>query len=155
MLKYTMGLKVYDWISGKLTLGSSSFIFRKKTIQALPGIKNGGLLGGVLYHDGQFDDSRLAVNLAQSILENGGCAINYMKVVSLLKDDDQNINGAVIQDAESGIKYAIQTKAVVNATGVFVDAIMKMDNSSSKKTICVSQFCILFHLFSNPLFIFF
>ncbi len=139
MLKYTMGLKVYDWISGKLTLGSSSFISLKKTIEALPGIKKIGLLGGVLYHDGQFDDSRLAVNLAQSILENGGCAINYMKVVSLLKDGEQNINGAVIQDAELGIKYSIQTKAVVNATGVFVDAIMKMDNSSSKKTICVSQ----------------
>lgn len=139
MLKYTLGLKLYDWISGKLTLGSSSFISRAKTINALPGIKNVGLLGGVLYHDGQFDDSRLAINLAQSILENGGCAINYMKVINLSKDDDQNINGAVIQDAESGKNYTIKTKAVVNATGVFVDAIMKMDNSSSKKTICVSQ----------------
>ncbi|MEJ7672108.1 MAG: hypothetical protein WKF59_05240 [Chitinophagaceae bacterium] len=49
----------------------------------------------------------LAINLAQSILENGGCAINYMKVVSLLKDDDQKINGAVIQDEEIGIRYTI------------------------------------------------
>lgn len=138
-LKYTIGLKLYDWISGKLTLGSSLFISRKKTIERMPGIKTEGLLGGVLYHDGQFDDSRLAINLVQSILENGGCAINYMKVVSLLKADDQKINGGVVQDEESGKKYNIKTKAVVNATGVFVDAILQMDNASNKRTICVSQ----------------
>jgi len=139
MLKYTMGLKVYDWISGNLTLGDSLFISRKKTLERMPGIKAGGLLGGVLYHDGQFDDSRLAINLAQSIIENGGCPINYIKVIGLLKDDDQKINGAAIQDEESGIRYNIKSKAVVNATGVFVDDIMKMDEVTSKKTICVSQ----------------
>ena len=138
-MKYTIGLKLYDWISGKFTLGASLFISRKKTIERLPGIKTRGLLGGVLYHDGQFDDSRLAINLVQSILENGGCAINYMKVTGLLKATDQKINGAVIQDEETGIKYNIKTKAVVNATGVFVDSILQMDNSSGKKTICVSQ----------------
>ena len=68
MLKYTIGLKMYDWISGKLTLGSSIFISRKKTLENLPGINGSKLLGGVLYHDGQFDDSRLAINLVQSII---------------------------------------------------------------------------------------
>ncbi len=139
MLKYTMGLKLYDWISGKLTLGSSVFISRKKTMQSMPGINAHSLLGGVLYHDGQFDDSRLAINLVQSIIENGGCAINYMKVTGLVKNQDQIINGATIEDAESGKKYKIKTKSVVNATGVFVDAILQMDNPSGKKTICVSQ----------------
>jgi glycerol-3-phosphate dehydrogenase len=132
-LKYTIGLKLYDWISGKLTLGSSLFISRKKTIERMPGIKTEGLLGGVLYHDGQFDDSRLAVNLAQSILEKGGAAINYMKVTGLLKSADQNINGVVIKDEESGNTYNIKAKAVVNATGVFVDEILHMVNSSGKK----------------------
>ncbi|MFN2438208.1 MAG: FAD-dependent oxidoreductase [Chitinophagaceae bacterium] len=139
MLKYTMGLKLYDWISGKLTLGSSVFISRKKTMQSMPGINAKDLLGGVLYHDGQFDDSRLAVNLVQTIIESGGCAINYMKVIGLLKDDHQKINGAVIKNTESGRVYKINAKAVVNATGVFVDAVLKMDNISAKKTICVSQ----------------
>jgi len=139
MLKYTMGLKMYDWISGSLTLGDSIFISRKKTMQSIPGINAKGLLGGVLYHDGQFDDSRLAVNLVQTIIENGGYAINYMKVTGLLKDDDRKINGAVVENIESGRKYKINAKAVVNATGVFVDAILKMDNVAAKKTICVSQ----------------
>ncbi len=139
MLKYTLGMKIYDWISGKFTLGDSLFISRQKTMQSMPGIKAGGLLGGVLYHDGQFDDSRLAINLVQSILENDGCAINYIKVTGLLKDENQKINGAIIKDVESGEIYNINAKAVVNATGVFVDAILQMDNPSGKKTICVSQ----------------
>lgn len=139
LTKYTVGLKLYDWISGKLSLGASSLISRKKTLESVPGIKPEGLLGGVMYHDGQFDDSRLAINLVQTILENGGCPVNYMKVVGLLKGQDKKINGAVIEDAESGKKYPIKTRSVVNATGVFVDTIMQMDNSSGKKTICVSQ----------------
>ena len=139
MLKYTAGLKVYDWISGKLTLGSSIFISRSKTIAAMPGINTNGLRGGVLYHDGQFDDSRLAINLVQSILENGGCAVNYMKVVSLIKNADHSIGGAVVEDTEKGQRYAVKAKAVVNATGVFVDDILAMDDPSAQKSICVSQ----------------
>ena len=139
MLKYTMGLKLYDWISGKLTLGSSVFISRKKTLEALPGINTKGLLGGVLYHDGQFDDSRLAINLVQSILDSGGYAINYMKVHGLLKNDQHKIEGVIAQDSETGITYRFKGKAVINATGVFVDDILNMDNPGSAKTICVSQ----------------
>lgn len=138
-LKYTVGLKLYDWISGKLTMGSSVFISRKKTIEALPGVKATGLLGGIMYHDGQFDDSRLAINLVQSILENGGCAVNYTRVTGLLKDKNNLIEGSVVEDVESGISYKIKAKAVVNATGVFVDDILQMDNTGAQKSICVSQ----------------
>jgi glycerol-3-phosphate dehydrogenase len=137
--KYTIGLKLYDWISGKLTLGSSVFISRKKTMEALPGVNSKGLLGGVLYHDGQFDDSRLAINLVQTIIEAGGCAINYTKVSGLLKNDEGKIEGAAIKDMESGISYNVKAKAVINATGVFVDDILQMDNSAAAKSICVSQ----------------
>jgi glycerol-3-phosphate dehydrogenase len=138
-LKYTIGLKVYDWIAGRLTMGRSTFISRSKTIEALPGIQSKGLLGGVLYHDGQFDDSRLAINLVQSIIEKGGSAINYCKVTGLLKNKEGKIEGAIIDDLESGITYGVKAKAVVNATGVFVDDILQMDNASAPKSICVSQ----------------
>ena len=139
VLKYTVGLKLYDWISGRLTLGSSIFISRKKTIKALPGVRTRGLRGGVLYHDGQFDDSRLAINLVQSIIDNGGCAINYIKVTDLLKNNEGKISGAQVEDREGGGTYRIQANAVVNATGVFVDEILHMDNAAAERSICVSQ----------------
>jgi glycerol-3-phosphate dehydrogenase len=138
-LKYTAGLKLYDWIAGRLSLGASVFISRQETIKHLPNIKTKGLIGGVLYHDGQFDDSRLAINLVQSIFDHGGFALNYARVTGLLKDDEQHISGVAVRDMESNIEYRIAGKAVINATGVFVDDILKMDNPSGSKSICASQ----------------
>jgi glycerol-3-phosphate dehydrogenase len=138
-LKYTIGLKFYDWIAGRLSMGSSIFIPREETLRQLPGIKAEGLHGGVLYHDGQFDDSRLAINLVQSITEHGGYAVNYVKVTGLLKDDRQQMTGVTVQDIESGKTFTCKTGVVINATGVFVDDILKMDNPRSSKSVRPSQ----------------
>ena len=85
--KYTIGLKIYDWISGRSSLGSAQFISRKKIVEWLPNINAHHIRGGVVYHDGQFDDARLAINLAQTIFDEGGRAINYIKVISLVKNN--------------------------------------------------------------------
>ncbi len=138
-LKYTIGLKLYDRIAGKLRLGPSVFISRKETIKKLPALQTKGLKGGVLYHDGQFDDSRLAINLVQTIRENGGDAVNYIKVVGLLKSGNGKTNGVTCVDTETNRPFTFAAKTVVNATGVFVDDILQMDKPGSEKTICVSQ----------------
>src|SRR5688572_7579152 len=138
-LKYTIGLKLYDWISGTLSLGPSVFISRSKALQKLPNIKAEGLVGGVLYHDGQFDDSRLAINLAQTIIERGGVALNYLKVTGLIKDNGQHISGVQVMDTETSRSFNCKAKAVINATGVFVDAILQMDNPTGSKSITASQ----------------
>ncbi len=138
-LKYTIGLKLYDRIAGKLRLGPSTLISKKETLEKMPGIRSKGLQGGIVYHDGQFDDSRLALNLAQSIIEAGGDAFNYVKVTGLLKDTNGNVNGLTAADAETNETFTLHAKAVVNATGVFVDDILMMDKPGSAKTICVSQ----------------
>lgn len=138
-IKYTIGLKCYDWIAGKLRLGASRFISKEESLLLMPGIKQENLIGGVLYHDGQFDDARLALNLAQTIWDHGGYAINYCSVVSLLKNDQQQVSGVTIKDLETEKIYSIQAKAIVNATGVFADDILKMDNPTNRKTLSVSQ----------------
>ncbi len=135
--KYTMGLKLYDWISGRLSLGNSYGISKKETIEKIPGINEKKLVGGVVYHDGQFDDSRLALNLMQTILQKGGVALNYIKVSGLLKSNDK-ISGVQATTIE-GKALQIKGKVVINATGVFVDDILNMDNADKAKTICVSQ----------------
>lgn len=138
-LKYTIGLKLYDWISGRLSLGASVFIPRNKALFKLPNIKPDGLVGGVLYHDGQFDDSRLAINLVQTIIEKGGVALNYVKVTGLIKDNNQHISGVTVTDTETNKTYTCKARAVVNATGVFVDEILKMDNPAGSRSIAASQ----------------
>jgi glycerol-3-phosphate dehydrogenase len=136
---YTIGLKLYDWLAGNLSIGKSKLILRKEIVERLPTIKKKSLKCGVLYHDGTFDDARLALNLAQTCVENGGTVLNYCKVNSLLKNDSGKICGAMVQDKETGNQYEVKSKVVVNATGVFVDDILKMDNQTAKSIIRPSQ----------------
>tara|TARA_R100000908_G_scaffold65235_1_gene53073 strand:- start:64605 stop:66224 length:1620 start_codon:yes stop_codon:yes gene_type:complete len=135
---YTIGLTMYDLLSGKLSLGRSKPISKKETIRRLPTIEQKGLRGGVIYHDGQFDDSRLSVNLAQTINENDGVALNYFEVTGLLKENE-SISGVKAVDRETGKEYELKGKAVINATGVFVDEIMKMDKDEHKEMVKPSQ----------------
>jgi glycerol-3-phosphate dehydrogenase len=137
-LFYTVGLKMYDLLSGKLSLGKSKGISKKETISRIPTINQKGLKGGVVYHDGQFDDSRLAINVAQTAIEQGADIFNYFEVNGLLKNGEE-ITGVKAVDKKSGKEYSFKGKAVINATGVFVDEIMEMDQPDHKKTIRPSQ----------------
>ncbi len=136
---YNIGMKVYDKMAGKLGIGPSEKITKEETLKAIPNLDENGLLGGVIYYDGQFDDSRLAINLAQTAVENGAVVLNYAKAVDLLKDSDGLIEGAVIEDLESQKIYQIKSKTVVNATGIFVDEIAKLDDPEAKEIIKPSQ----------------
>lgn len=135
---YTIGLKMYDLLAGGLSLGSTKFVGRKKTIEKLPTIEQKGLACGVVYQDGQFDDARLAINLAQTIEENGGSVANYTKVVGLLKDAGKVV-GVEVLDVLSQEKYKIKAKVVVNATGVFTNDILNMNDASHGKFVVPSQ----------------
>jgi glycerol-3-phosphate dehydrogenase len=135
---YGIGMKIYDRLAGKLGLSPSRVLTREETLKLIPTLEPAGLQRGVSYYDGQFDDSRLAVNLAQTIFDLGGVAINYMPVVSLVKEDEL-IAGAVIRDLESGSEYQVRARAVINATGVFSDGVRKMDEPEAKTVISASQ----------------
>lgn len=136
---YTIGLKLYDLLAGKLSLGTSKPLSKAETLRRLPTIRPEGLRGGVLYHDGQFDDARLAVNLAQTVIEHGGTALNYVQVHGLLKDSSGKITGVAATDLETGATYQVQARAVVNATGVFVDDILQLDEPGVPRLVQPSQ----------------
>lgn len=135
---YTIGMKVYDMMAGRLGLGPSEHISKKQTLEAIPNLSEDDLTGGVIYHDGQFDDARLAVNLAQTIVENKGFVLNYFKAIGLDKENGV-ISGVSAQDEETRKKYRLSAKAVINATGVFVDNIIKLDNPDAQKLVQPSQ----------------
>lgn len=139
VLKYTAGLKIYDALAGKLSFGKSIRINKKETLTRLETLKNQKLKGGVVYHDGQFDDSRLAVNIAQTAIEYGATVLNHFKVNQLLKNDQGLVNGVMAEDAETKKVYSLNAKVVINATGVFTDEVLKMDNSEAKDIVRPSQ----------------
>lgn len=135
---YGVGMKVYDLLAGKLGIGPSSMITREETLNRIPNLKKEGLRGGVLYHDGQFDDARLAVNLARTAVEHGAALINYLKVTGLVKAGDR-VAGVTASDVETGREFRAHGRVVVNATGVFTDSILAMDDPRAKKIITPSQ----------------
>jgi glycerol-3-phosphate dehydrogenase len=135
---YGVGLKVYDLLAGKLGLGPSKVLSREETLEHIPVLEPEGLRGGVIYYDGQFDDARLAINLAQTAADHGGIPVNYMQVTGLLKSGSM-ISGVTTRDMESGKIFEINGRVVINATGVFTDDILQMDNPGASKIIVPSQ----------------
>jgi glycerol-3-phosphate dehydrogenase len=136
---YRIGLKVYDGLAANLSLGKSVFIKKEEVLNRLPHIQTKGLLGGVVYHDGQFDDARLALAVAQTCDQLKGCLLNYFKVTRLLKNKKGKVSGLKVKDVLSNTNYEVKAKMVVNATGVFADKILRMDNPKAAKTIIPSQ----------------
>ena len=136
---YSVGLGIYDLLAGKSSFGRTKHIPKKELLKRLPGIDPKGLYGGVVYHDGQFDDSRLAINLAQTCQEQGGAVLNYFRVTGLTKNSKGKISGVIANDVETGITYQLKAKVVINATGVFVDDLLQMDKPGKKPLVRPSQ----------------
>lgn len=135
---YGIGLKLYDVLSGKLSIGKTKLLNKKKTIGELPGIAEANLKGGILYYDGQFDDARLAVELAVTAARHKATMLNYCKVTGLIKEGSK-ICGVVAEDTVAKKTWHIKGKSVINATGVFTDDIMQMDAPEDDKLVAPSQ----------------
>lgn len=135
---YGSGLKLYDAMARDLSLGPSKILSRERVRSCLPTVRSEGLRGGILYHDGQFDDARLTVNLAQTAIEHGAIALNYFRVDGLEKKNGR-ISGVVATDVETGREYTLSARAVVNATGVFADMIRRIDQPHADEMIRPSQ----------------
>jgi len=135
---YGVGLKIYDLLAGKLGLGPSEHLSREETLRRLPTLEPNGLKGGTIYYDGQFDDARLAICLAQTAADSGAVLINYLPVVSLLKRNGL-VRGVAVKDLESGQEHELNARVVVNATGVFSDSVRRMDEADAEPMIAPSQ----------------
>lgn len=138
-LKYKVGLNMYEKYAGKWSLGKTQSISKDEALKKLPNLISKKLKNGVVYQDGQFDDSRLAVNMAQTAIEQGACVINYAKVTNLLKDDNDKVIGVEITDQKNSKKYEVDCKVVINATGVFTNEILQMDKKTDRDFVVPSQ----------------
>jgi glycerol-3-phosphate dehydrogenase len=136
---YGLGLKVYNVLAGKYGFGTSEVLSHDETLLRLPTIKTEGLRGGVVYYDGQFDDSRLLVNLVQTAAEQGATLLNYAPVVAITKGGDGFVDGVVMQDLESGRERTVRARVVINASGPFSDGVRKLAEPDAHPLIAPSQ----------------
>jgi glycerol-3-phosphate dehydrogenase len=136
---YGIGMKVYDLLAGKYGFGRSRILSSQETIEKLPNLQTEGLRGGVIYYDGQFDDTRLLIHMAATAVDHGATLVNYAPVTEITRDHDGFADGVVFKDEESGQQFTAQARVVINATGMFADQVRRMTDPEAKKMIAPSQ----------------
>jgi len=136
---YGIGLKMYELLAGKYGFGKSHGISKEETLAQLPNVNPDGLDGGIVYYDGQFDDTRLLINLIATAADHGATLLNYAQVTALTKGADSLVNGVQWQDIESGETFRANAKVVVNATGAFTDSVRKLAEPDAAPMIAPSQ----------------
>ena len=136
---YGIGMKVYDLLAGRYNFSRSRLLSKEELLRRIPTLEREGLRGGVLYYDGQFDDARLLINLAQTAVEKGAALVNYAPVMAFAKDGQGFVDGLSFTDLESSKTHALRARCVINATGAFSDAVRKLDQPDAKPMIAPSQ----------------
>ncbi|KAJ1971357.1 mitochondrial glycerol-3-phosphate dehydrogenase, partial [Dimargaris cristalligena] len=141
------GCKAYDILAGKQGLESSYLLTRGKALEAFPMLKKDRLKGALVYYDGQHNDSRMNVAIALTAISHGAVVTNHTEVLSLVKDQatsngdssESAVRGAVVRDTLTGKEFTVRAKGVINATGPFTDAILKMDQPQSADIVAPSS----------------
>jgi glycerol-3-phosphate dehydrogenase len=136
---YGLGLKLYDWLAGRQSFGTCRKLSSSETQNLIPGLNPQHLRGGVLYHDGQFDDARLVINLMQTAAEQGAACLNYCQVERLLKNDSGKVSGVAVMDIETESTFEVRGRCVINATGPFSDGLRSLDDPGTRRWIAPSR----------------
>jgi len=137
--KYYAGLKLYDLLAGGDSLDACSWVPQRELARTLTGVDSARLSGAMRYFDGQFDDTRLLIDILATAVAHGATVLNYAPVIGFLKDPGDQVRGVTCRDTETGRSYEIEARIVVNATGPASDGLLRLDNSARDNTIMPSQ----------------
>jgi len=135
---YYAGLMAYDVLAGSSNFGRSQYLNARQTRERLPALRARGLFGSIRYHDGQFDDTRLAISLARTAIDLGAVVLNYARAVGFERIGDR-IAAVRVRDEESGVEVRARARVVVNATGIFTDELRRLDDSSARPLLSLSR----------------
>ena len=128
---YGAGLKLYEWMAGAASLGPTHWLGPQTTAAALPGIERQGLWGGVRYWDAQFDDARLALEVARTAESQGALILNYMEALAVAPPT-AGVRQVSLRDRITGRERQVTARCVVNATGVWVDTFLRQERASDQ-----------------------
>jgi len=133
---YQTGLGIYDLLARRA--GATRWLTPVEATAMIPTIRRDGLRGGLVYRDAQFDDARLALSLAQTAVASGAIAVNYCPVTALTHRSGR-VSGIIVEDGESGTSFEVAARVVINATGVYVDGVRRMDERAAPPIIRPSR----------------
>ena len=134
-----VGLKIYDWLAGPGRISPSKYLSQEETLKRMPGLNQNGLVGSVAYADGQFDEARYNITLAQTFSEAGGNTLNYARVTDFKREADGKISGVVVKDQLAEETFTVNAEAIVNATGPVSDSIRQLATPTVQKRMRPSK----------------
>jgi glycerol-3-phosphate dehydrogenase len=123
------GMMLYDIFSytGLRTPGvpHHRHLTKRQVLRAVPSLAADSLVGGITYYDAQVDDARYVANLARTAAHYGAHVASRVRVEGFVKVGERVV-GVQAHDLESGERFEIRAKQVVNATGVWTDDTQSM-----------------------------
>ncbi|KAK2463775.1 hypothetical protein APHAL10511_004213 [Amanita phalloides] len=142
---YWAGCKLYDMLAGRENMESSYIMSKGKALETFPMLKSDGLVGALVYYDGQHNDSRMNIALIMSAVKLGATVANYCEVTELHKTPSSpssssgKLFGARVRDTLTGEEWNVCAKGVINATGPFSDTLLTMDDGAHKPIVQASS----------------
>jgi glycerol-3-phosphate dehydrogenase len=114
-------LALYDALAGKR---NHLYYPLQQLRYLLPGLREPGLLGATQFYDAVTDDARLVLRVLGEARGDGGVAVNGLRVVELLREAEVVV-GVLVEDAESGQRFTLRSRAVAQATGAWADELRR------------------------------
>jgi glycerol-3-phosphate dehydrogenase len=108
------------WLAGTPTsiLPRSQRVSAQQVLDMAPAVRCDGLDGGLLAYDGQLiDDARLVNAVARTAAQYGARVLNYVGATQATG------TSARLTDQRTGESFDVSARAVINATGVWAQAI--------------------------------
>ncbi|KAI0056546.1 DAO-domain-containing protein [Artomyces pyxidatus] len=136
---YWVGCKMYDILAGKENMETSYVMSKGKALETFPMLKGDGLVGALVYYDGQHNDARMNMALIMTAVQQGATVANKVEVIQLRKDASGKLEGARVRDNLTGDEWEVKAKGIINATGPFSDAMLTMDNPAHKPIVQASS----------------
>jgi glycerol-3-phosphate dehydrogenase len=120
---YRTALWLYD-VTGGIRIGRRhERLTRDEALAHLPTLKTDLLAAAFLYWDAHADDARLTLAILRTaVLDHGAVALNHAPVTGFLKTVEGRLSGVTLEDGTE-----VRARHVVNATGVWVDDVRRLD----------------------------
>ena len=98
---------------------------KRQVQRSIPSLANDALVGGITYYDAQVDDARYVASLVRTASFYGAHAASRVRVEGFIKVGERVV-GVQAHDLETGERFEVRAKQVVNATGVWTDDTQRM-----------------------------
>ncbi|CAN7274086.1 glycerol-3-phosphate dehydrogenase/oxidase [Phenylobacterium sp. LjRoot225] len=143
----TIYLKIFDLLSPERRqfadparrIPGSRLISKAEALKIAPGIKQEGLAGAVVWHEGQIQNTeRLLMSVLRTAAGAGAEIANYTEVTRIVVENGA-ARGVEAIDRISGRSLSLQARLVVNASGPWINGVLHASGVTEQNYVVGSK----------------